>query len=60
MPHLLEIHFRKFVKHCEKNYERKKQQVNKKKEIKKENITKYDKNDLNFEDFFYENLTIFF
>lgn len=56
MPHLLEVHFRRFIKHCEKNYERKKQQENKKKEIKKENITKSD----NFEDFFYENLTIFF
>ena len=60
MPHLLELHFSRFIKHCEKNYERKKQQLDKEKKLKKENIIKSDKDDLNFEDFFYENLTIFF
>ena len=76
MPHLLEIHFRKLIKYYEKKQEIKKQQLEKKKEIhnvienKINNVIdnkinndidmNYDNDDLHFEDFFYENLTIFF
>tara|TARA_Y100000591_G_scaffold333014_1_gene373083 strand:+ start:3496 stop:3669 length:174 start_codon:yes stop_codon:yes gene_type:complete len=57
MPHLLELHFRRFIKYYEIN----KKNKNIEKEKKKENIKlKKDINNLNFEDFFYENLTIFF
>ena len=55
MPHLLEVHFRRFIKYYEKKQEIKKQKLEKK-EQKKENITKSDNDDItksdNFEDFF--------
>ena len=57
MPHLLELHFRRFIKYYKIN----KKNKNIEKEKRKENIKlKKDINNLNFEDFFYENLTIFF
>ena len=59
MPHLLEAHFRRFVKHYQ-NERKKREKLKTKKEIKKESITKSNNDELNFEDFFYENLTIFF